>query len=79
MKVKLGPLSLSYKGTAKFIEKDPADPHDRHRGDGQGDPRRGHRLGERARQPEARRRRGQHAVAIHTSLNVTGRPAQFGR
>jgi uncharacterized protein len=79
VKVKLGPLSLSYKGTAKFTEKDPAS----------------HTLAIQASGKETRGAgtasatvhaslkpadaEGQTTVSIHTSLNVTGRPAQFGR
>ena len=79
VKVKLGPLSLSYKGTAKFTEKDPAT----------------HSLAIEASGKETRGAgtasatvhaslkpadaAGQTTVSIHTSLNVTGRPAQFGR
>jgi carbon monoxide dehydrogenase subunit G len=79
VKVKLGPLSLSYKGTAKFTEKDPAS----------------HAIAIEASGKETRGAgtasatvhaslkpadaEGQTQVSIHTSLNVTGRPAQFGR
>jgi carbon monoxide dehydrogenase subunit G len=79
VKVKLGPLSLSYKGTAKFIEKDHAS----------------HTIAIEATGKETRGAgtasatvhaslkpadaEGQTTVTIHTSLNVTGRPAQFGR
>jgi carbon monoxide dehydrogenase subunit G len=79
VKVKLGPLSLSYKGTAKFTEKDPAT----------------HTIAIVATGKETRGAgtasatvhaslkpddaEGQTTVSIHTSLNVTGRPAQFGR
>jgi uncharacterized protein len=79
VKVKLGPLSLSYKGTAKFTEKDPAT----------------HTIAIEASGKETRGagtasatvhaslkpadEAGQTQVSIHTSLNVTGRPAQFGR
>ena len=79
VKVKLGPLSLSYKGTAKFIEKDPAS----------------HTIAIEATGKETRGAgtasatvhaslkpddaEGQTTVSIHTTLNVTGRPAQFGR
>lgn len=79
VKVKLGPLSLSYKGTAKFIEKDPAS----------------HTIVIEAMGKETRGAgtasatvhaslkpadaEGQTTVSMHTSLNVTGRPAQFGR
>jgi uncharacterized protein len=79
VKVKLGPLSLSYKGTAKFTEKDPAT----------------HSIAIEATGKETRGAgtasatvhaslkpddaEGQTTVSIHTSLHVTGRPAQFGR
>jgi len=79
VKVKLGPLSLSYKGTAKFTEKDEAS----------------HTIAIEATGKETRGAgtasatvhaslkpddaEGQTTVSIHTSLNVTGRPAQFGR
>ncbi len=79
VKVKLGPLSLSYKGTAKFTEKDQAN----------------HSIAIEASGKETRGAGtasatvqaglkpadtdGHTLVSIHTSLNVTGRPAQFGR
>ena len=79
VKVKLGPLSLTYKGTAKFTEKDEAT----------------HTIAIEASGKETRGAgtasatvhatlkpgdaAGQTQVSIHTSLNVTGRPAQFGR
>jgi hypothetical protein len=79
VKVKLGPLSLSYKGTAKFTEKDEAS----------------HTISLEASGKETRGAgtasatvqaglkpadtEGHTVVNIHTSLNVTGRPAQFGR
>jgi len=79
VKVKLGPLSLSYKGTAKFTEKDQAS----------------HTIAIQASGKETRGagtasatvhaglkpadNEGETVVSIHTSLNVTGRPAQFGR
>jgi uncharacterized protein len=79
VKVKLGPLSLTYKGTAKFTEKDEEN----------------HTIALEASGKETRGAgtasatvhaglkpadaEGQTLVSIHTSLNVTGRPAQFGR
>jgi uncharacterized protein len=79
VKVKLGPLSLTYKGTAKFTDKDQA----------------GHSISIEAAGKETRGSgtasatvqanltpgdgAGQTLVSIHTSLNVTGKPAQFGR
>jgi uncharacterized protein len=79
VKVKLGPLSLSYKGTAKFTEKDPASrtiaiqasgKETRGAGTASATVHAGLKPGDSA---------GQTLVSIHTSLNVTGRPAQFGR
>jgi uncharacterized protein len=79
VKVKLGPLSLTYKGTAKFTDKDQAS----------------HSISIEAAGKETRGSgtasatvqanltpgdgAGQTLVSIHTSLNVTGKPAQFGR
>jgi carbon monoxide dehydrogenase subunit G len=79
VKVKLGPLSLAYKGTAKFTEKDEST----------------HTISIEATGKETRGAGtasatvqaslkpadtgGETLVSIHTSLNVTGRPAQFGR
>jgi carbon monoxide dehydrogenase subunit G len=79
VKVKLGPLSLTYKGTAKFTDKDQAS----------------HTISIEATGKETRGSgtasatvqanltpgdsAGQTLVSIHTSLNVTGKPAQFGR
>jgi len=79
VKVKLGPLSLSYKGTAKFTEKDPANhtiaiaasgKETRGAGTASATVHAGLKPGDSE---------GQTLVSIHTSLNVTGRPAQFGR
>ena len=77
VKVKLGPLSLTYKGTAKFTDKDQAN----------------HTIAIEATGKETRGAgtASAHvtatlkpdaagtAVSMHTTLNVTGRPAQFGR
>jgi carbon monoxide dehydrogenase subunit G len=79
VKVKLGPLSLTYKGTAKFTDKDQAGrtisieaTGKETRGSGTASATVQAKLtpGEGA---------GQTLVSIHTSLNVTGKPAQFGR
>src|SRR5579875_3089776 len=79
VKVKLGPLSLSYKGTAKFTEKDQANhaiaieasgKETRGAGTASATVHAGLKPGDTA---------GSTLVSIHTSLNVTGRPAQFGR
>ena len=79
VKVKLGPLSLTYKGTAKFVEKDLAN----HAIvlDASGKETRG--AGTASATVNAVLKQGETpgttTAAIHTSLNVTGRPAQFGR
>ncbi len=79
VKVKLGPLSLTYKGTAKFTDKD----QDNHKIaiEATGKETRG--AGTASANVQATLTPGDAAgstlVAIHTSLNVTGRPAQFGR
>lgn len=79
VKVKLGPLSLSYKGTAKFTEKDPSSHTIAIEASGK--ETRG--AGTAAATVHAGLKPGdsedQTLVSIHTSLNVTGRPAQFGR
>ena len=77
VKVKLGPMSLTYAGTASFIEKDEV----AHRVviNAQGKDRRGNSTAaavisaQLAPEGEATR------VQIVTDLNLTGRPAQFGR
>jgi carbon monoxide dehydrogenase subunit G len=79
VKVKLGPLSLAYKGTAKFTDKD----HENYTIaiEATGKETRG--AGTASANVQATLKPGDATgstlVAIHTSLNVTGRPAQFGR
>jgi uncharacterized protein len=79
VKVKLGPLSLTYKGTAKFTDKDQA--NHTIAIDASGKETRG--AGTASANVQATLKPGDTAgstlVSIHTSLNVTGRPAQFGR
>jgi uncharacterized protein len=79
VKVKLGPLSLTYKGTAKFVEKDQANYTIVL--DASGKETRG--AGTASATVNAVLKAGEEpgttTAAIHTSLNVTGRPAQFGR
>jgi carbon monoxide dehydrogenase subunit G len=79
VKVKLGPLSLTYKGTAKFTEKDQANRTIAI--DATGKETRG--AGTASANVQATltpaETAGSTLVSIHTSLNVTGRPAQFGR
>jgi carbon monoxide dehydrogenase subunit G len=79
VKVKLGPLSLTYKGTAKFTEKDQGSRTIAI--DATGKETRG--AGTASANVQAVLKPGDAdgstLVAIHTVLNVTGRPAQFGR
>jgi uncharacterized protein len=79
VKVKLGPLSLTYKGKAKFTEKDQA--NHTIAIEASGKETRG--AGTASANVQAVLKAGDTAdstlVSIHTSLNVTGRPAQFGR
>jgi uncharacterized protein len=79
IKVKVGPVSLTYKGTAKFIERDP-DTHvvvleasgKETRGAGTASA-----TVRASMAPDASGSSTE--VTMHTSMNVTGRPAQFGR
>jgi uncharacterized protein len=79
VKVKLGPLSLSYKGTAKFTEKDQATHTISIEATGK--ETRGAGTASATVQASLKPADGadETLVSIHTSLNVTGRPAQFGR
>ena len=79
IKVKVGPVSLTYRGTAKFTERDPdakmilleaSGKETRGAGTASATVR-------AALEPESD---GQATKAtMHTTMNVTGRPAQFGR
>jgi uncharacterized protein len=79
VKVKLGPLSLTYKGTAKFTDKDQAS----HTISIEATGKETRGSGTASATVQAKLTPGDAAgrtlVSIHTSLNVTGKPAQFGR
>jgi carbon monoxide dehydrogenase subunit G len=78
VKVKLGPISLTYKGKASFIEKDEA----AHRAsiDAQGkDARGGGTAGAKVTATLASEGPSTTRVDVITDLNITGKPAQFGR
>ena len=79
VKVKLGPLSLTYKGTAKFTEKDQASHTISIEATGK--ETRGSGTASATVQASLKPADGadETLVSIHTSLNVTGKPAQFGR
>jgi uncharacterized protein len=79
IKVKVGPVSLTYKGTAKFIERDPearvvvleaSGKETRGSGTASANVR-------ASMAPDASGSGTE--VTMHTTMNVTGRPAQFGR
>jgi carbon monoxide dehydrogenase subunit G len=77
IKVKLGPVSMTYAGTARFTERD------RDAGvvtlNASGKETRGAGTASAIVRSELHGEGDQTEVTVHTSLNVTGRPAQFGR
>lgn len=77
VKVRLGPIGLTYKGKASFVEKDEA----AHRAviDARGKDSRGN--GTAAAKVTATLQQEANATTVHvlTDLNITGKPAQFGR
>ncbi|MGZ4623190.1 MAG: SRPBCC family protein [Blastococcus sp.] len=77
VKVKLGPINLTYQGKASFIEKDEA----AHKAviDARGKDQRGN--GTAAAVITANLKAESDITRVHvvTDLNITGRPAQFGR
>ncbi len=79
VKVKLGPLSLSYKGTAKFTEKDQENHTIAIEASGKETRGAGTASATVSADLKPADAEGQTLVSMHTSLNVTGRPAQFGR
>jgi carbon monoxide dehydrogenase subunit G len=77
IKVKVGPISITYAGTARFTERN------RDAGvvtlEAAGKETRGSGTAAATIRSELHSQDGQTQVTVHTSLNVTGRPAQFGR
>src|SRR3984885_13731925 len=77
IKVKVGPISITYAGPARFTERD------RDAGvvtlEAAGKEPRGSGTAAATVRSELHGQDGQTDVTVHTSLNVTGRPAQFGR
>jgi uncharacterized protein len=77
IKVKLGPVSMTYTGTARFTDRD------RDAGvvtlEASGKETRGAGTAAATIRSELHGEGDQTEVTVHTSLNVTGRPAQFGR
>jgi uncharacterized protein len=79
IKVKVGPVSLTYRGTAKFTERDPDAHHVVMEASGK-ETRGAGTASATVRAsltPDASGNGTQ--VSMHTTMNVTGRPAQFGR
>src|SRR5690349_23547980 len=79
IKVKVGPVSLTYRGTAKFTERD-ADAR-RIVLDASGKETRGAGTASATVQASLESESSGQAtkVSMHTTMNGTGRPAQFGR
>ncbi|SEM11796.1 Carbon monoxide dehydrogenase subunit G [Blastococcus sp. DSM 46786] len=77
VKVKLGPINLTYQGKASFIEKDEA----AHRAviDARGKDQRGNGTAAATVTAKLRAEGSVTRVDVLTDLNITGRPAQFGR
>src|SRR5437879_11534788 len=77
VKVKLGPISLTYKGKASFIEKDAA----AHRAviDARGRDARGNGTATAKVTATLTEDGSSTKVDVTTDLDITGKPAQFGR
>ncbi|MGY1635783.1 SRPBCC family protein [Geodermatophilus sp. SYSU D00742] len=77
VKVKLGPINLTYQGKASFVEKDEAS----HRAviDGRGKDQRGNGTAAALITAQLKEEGSVTRVDVLTDLNITGRPAQFGR
>jgi carbon monoxide dehydrogenase subunit G len=77
IKVKVGPIAMTYAGTARFTERDPSDHVIKLEASGR--ETRGAGTASATVRSELEGQDGQTRVTVHTTLNVTGRPAQFGR
>jgi carbon monoxide dehydrogenase subunit G len=77
IKVKVGPITMTYQGTARFTERDPA----AHviTLEASGKETRGAGTASAKVRSMLEAAGDQTHVVVHTSLNVTGKPAQFGR
>jgi carbon monoxide dehydrogenase subunit G len=77
IKVKVGPISMTYAGTAKFVERD------KDAGvvtlEASGKETRGSGTASASVRSVLEDRGESTHVTVHTTLNVTGKPAQFGR
>jgi len=79
IKVKVGPVSLTYRGTAKFIERDPAAQMVVVEASGKETRGAGTASATVRASLEPEESGEATRVTMHTTMNVTGRPAQFGR
>ena len=77
IKVKVGPIALTYTGKATFTERDEA-AHSL-KIEAAGKETRGAGTASAVVLARLNEDNGQTRVSVHTTLNVTGRPAQFGR
>jgi carbon monoxide dehydrogenase subunit G len=77
IKVKLGPITMTYAGTAQFIERDSAAGVVTLQASGK--ETRGAGTASATVRSQLHAEGDRTRVTVHTSLNVTGRPAQFGR
>jgi uncharacterized protein len=77
VKVKVGPIVITYQGSARFLQKDPGT----HRAviDATGKESRGSGTAKATVTTELTDRGDRTDVRVLTDLNITGRPAQFGR
>src|ERR1700759_1227427 len=77
VKVKLGPINLTYKGKASFVEKDET----AHRAviDARGRDARGNGTAAAKVTATLSESGGETTVNVVTDLDITGKPAQFGR
>jgi carbon monoxide dehydrogenase subunit G len=79
IKVKVGPVSLTYRGTAKFIERDPGNQVVVVEASGKETRGAGTASATVRASLEPESSGEGTRVSMHTTMNVTGRPAQFGR
>src|SRR5690242_19615037 len=77
IKVKVGPVTMTYAGTARFVERD-----EQARAvtlEASGKETRGAGTASATIRSTLQDGGGQTKVVVHTTMSVTGRPAQFGR
>ena len=77
IKVKVGPVAMTYAGTARFVERD--EQSRTVRLEASGKETRGAGTASAKVRSTLQDEGGQTKVVVHTTLSVTGRPAQFGR